>query len=252
MVDKSRDGAARPRAGRVAPARQREPRRAERRPATHPAAVWSDLPLFPEPRAPEPIVRESRPKASRPLSVRRRTPRVPRRRQPRDDRALSRAETEFLAADRGIDGGAESASASGLRPAGPGRRILAGIADLFLLGAVDGLVVLLTARLLGMPAMIAAGMPWLPLGAFLVLFDLASVVAMTALGGQTLGKMAAGIRVVGVDGGPVSVSRAIVRTLLSVLSFLPAGLGFVGLLARSRRTGHDWLAGTRVMRAVPS
>ena len=175
---------------------------------------------------------------------------MPRRRL-RDDRALSRADSELLAADRGIDGATEPAPA-GPHPAGLGRRIAAGIADLLLLGAVDGLVVALTARLLGMQIAAAAGLPWLPLAAFLALLDLASVVTLTVLGGQTLGKMAAGIRVVSLDGGPVPAGRAMVRTVLSVLSLLPAGLGFVGLLARSRRAGHDWLAGTRVVRAVPS
>ena len=250
MVDKLRDGAARPRAGRAL-ARSGAPRRSERRSASHPGTVWSDLPLFPEPRAPEPIVRGSRPTASRPLSVRRPTPRLPRRRSGHD-RVLSRAASDLLAADRGIGGVTEPAHPPGLRPAEPGRRIAAGIADLLLLGAVDGLVVALTARLLGIPAAAAAGMPWLPLGAFLVLLNLASVVTLTALGGQTLGKMAAGVRVVSLDGAPVTTSRAMVRTVLSVLSLLPAGLGFVGLLARSRRAGHDWLAGTRVVLAVHS
>ncbi|MCY4078361.1 MAG: RDD family protein [Acidobacteria bacterium] len=141
--------------------------------------------------------------------------------------------------------------ASGARPAGLGRRAAAGVADLLLLGTIDGLIVALTARLLGMPITGAADLPWPPLAAFLLLFDLAAIATLTALGGQTLGKMAAGIRVVGLDGGPVPVSRAVARTVLSVLSALPAGLGFVGSLARSRRAGHDWLAGTRVVRAVP-
>ena len=141
---------------------------------------------------------------------------------------------------------------SGSLPAAPGRRLAAGIGDLLLLGTVDILVIALTARMLGMPMAAAAALPWLPLAAFLALLDLASVVALTALGGQTLGKMAVGVRVVSLDGGPVTASRALVRTVLSVLSILPAGLGFVGLLARSRRAGHDWLAGTRVVRAVHS
>ena len=251
MVDRLRQSAGRPRAGRVAPAGGESPT-AERRPASHPGAVWSDLPLFPEPRAREPIVRGTRPNASRPLSVRRHTPRVPRRRL-RDGRVPSLAETELLAADGSTDGAPGAATrSSGPFPAALGRRLAAGIGDLLLLGTLDILVVALTARMLGMPLEAAAALPWLPLAAFLALLDLASVVALTALGGQTLGKMAVGVRVVGLDGGPVSVSRALVRTMLSVLSILPAGLGFLGLLTRSRRAGHDWLAGTRVERSVPS
>lgn len=250
MTDKLRDGAPRPLAVREASARgSGESRRVERPPNRRPGTVWSDLPLFPEPRAPEPIVRGSRPDASRPLAVRRRTPRVPRRL--RDDRVPPRADSELLTAD-GVDGSSADAPASGPRPAGLGRRAAAAVADLLLLGAIDGLVVALTARLLGIPIAAAADLPWPPLAAFLLLLDLATIVTLTALGGQTLGKMAAGIRVVGLDGGPVPVSRAVVRTVLSVLSALPAGLGFVGSLARSRRAGHDWLAGTRVVRAIPS
>ena len=249
MVDKRRDGVREPRAGRPAPARGAGSRRVPRRPASHPGTVWSDLPLFPEPRAPEPIVRGSRPNDSRPLAVRRRTPRVPRRRQ--EERVSSRAEMERLAADRGADGEIGGrAFPAGPVPAEPGRRLAAGVADLLLLALVDGVVVALTARLLGMPVAAAAGMPWLPLAAFLALLNLASVVTLTALGGQTLGKMAAGVRVVDCDGGPVTTSRALVRTVLSVLSLLAAGLGFVGLFARSRRACHDWLADTRVVRAV--
>ena len=243
MTDKLRDGAPRPRAVRAALARgSGVSRGAEHPPNPRPGAVWSDLPLFPEPRAPEPIVRGSSPDAGRPLAVRRRTPRVPRR--SRDDRVPPRADPELLSAE-GVDGSGEA------RPAGLGRRAAAGVADLLLLGTIDGLIVALTARLLGMPITGAADLPWPPLAAFLLLFDLAAIATLTALGGQTLGKMAAGIRVVGLDGGPVPVSRAVARTVLSVLSALPAGLGFVGSLARSRRAGHDWLAGTRVVRAVP-
>ena len=250
MTDKLRAGGPRPGAVRAATARgSGESRRAERPPNRRPGAVWSDLPLFPEPRAPEPIVRGSRPDAGRPLAVRRRTPRAPRRL--RDDRVPPRADSELLAAD-GVDRPGEAALAAGPRTAGLGRRAAAAIADLLLLGAIDALVVALTARLLGMPITAAADLPWPPLAAFLLLFDLATIVALTALGGQTLGKMAAGIRVVGLDGGPVPVSRAVARTVLSVLSALPAGLGFVGSLARSRRAGHDWLTGTQVVRAVSS
>ena len=249
MVDRLRGGASRPRAaGRAATRPDGAPRRPERRPGSQPGAVWSDLPLFPESGAPEPIVRGGRPKGSRPLAVRRGTPV---RRRIRDDRPAAPADAGGAAARLGVDGAAveEAAMAAGMPPAPPVRRLAAGVADALLLGAVDGVVVALTARLLGVPLGLAsaADLPWLPLAAYLALFDLASVVTLTALGGQTLGKMAAGVRVVGRDGEAVSISQALARSLLSVLSLMPAGLGFVGLLRRSRRAGHDWLAGTRVV-----
>ena len=238
MADQLRDGAQRPRLGA--------------RPTPQGGAVWSDLPLFPEPRAPEPIVRGGYQNASRPLSVRRRTPRVARRRF-HEDRSSPRPQPDRAAADGGAAAAAgEAMLAAGLPPASPGRRLAAGVLDLLLLAVVDGVVVALTARLLGMPVDVsaAAALPWFPLSAFLALFDLTSVVTLTVLGGQTLGQMAAGVRVVSHDGRSVTVRRALVRTVLSVLSVLPAGLGFIGLLSRSRCACHDWLTGTRVVAAV--
>jgi len=74
---------------------------------------------------------------------------------------------------------------------------------------------------------------------------------MLQLRGQTLGKMALGIRVVTADEAqPVGIGRAGVRTLLWTLLAIPAGLGFLTALFRADRRGlHDRLAGTRVVRA---
>jgi len=65
--------------------------------------------------------------------------------------------------------------------------------------------------------------------------------------GQTLGKMALQIRVVSMDGGPLSFGQSVGRyfgTILSALIFL---IGFIMAGVRSdKRALHDLLAGTRV------
>jgi uncharacterized RDD family membrane protein YckC len=70
------------------------------------------------------------------------------------------------------------------------------------------------------------------------------------VGGQTLGKMAAGIRVVPADSAStLDVGRAFVRTAAWLLLAIPAGLGLLTtVFSRDRRGLHDRLAGTRVVR----
>ena len=78
----------------------------------------------------------------------------------------------------------------------------------------------------------------------------------TAATGQTIGKMAAGIRVVGTSPADVihdrvTFGRAVLRTAGYFASLLPAGLGFLPAFVgpRDHRALHDRLAETRVVRA---
>jgi uncharacterized RDD family membrane protein YckC len=71
-------------------------------------------------------------------------------------------------------------------------------------------------------------------------------------GGQTLGMRAWRIRVVAVDGGPVTWPRAAARFFAGWLAALPAGLGYWwAWIDRERRCWHDRLSGTRVIRVPP-
>jgi uncharacterized RDD family membrane protein YckC len=90
-----------------------------------------------------------------------------------------------------------------------------------------------------------------PLVAFLFVQNGGYLVAFTA-GGQTLGKMVAGIRVVQSDpDGTLDLGRAFLRTMMWVALAVPAGLGFVSaLFSRDHRGLHDRFAGTRVVRAT--
>ena len=87
---------------------------------------------------------------------------------------------------------------------------------------------------------------------FYVLVVVGYPVAMeTATRGQTLGKMALGLRVVREDGGPITFRHAFVRGLLSVVEIWIT-VGSVALVtslasAKGKRLG-DFLAGTVVVR----
>lgn len=85
--------------------------------------------------------------------------------------------------------------------------------------------------------------------AFEWLFPCVYSVLFHWLFGQTMGKILLRIRVVAVDGGPLTLGVAVRRLLAWVLSLAALGLGH--LLAASRvdkRALHDLLAGTRVER----
>lgn len=69
-------------------------------------------------------------------------------------------------------------------------------------------------------------------------------------GGQTVGMRPWRLRVTGTDGGPVAPSAAAIRLAAALLSWIPAGLGFWwSLVDGDRRTWHDRLSGTRLIRA---
>jgi hypothetical protein len=92
-------------------------------------------------------------------------------------------------------------------------------------------------------------LPLVPLVAFLMLLNGGYFVAFTAVGGQSIGKMAAGIKVISQEDCPVAFTGATLRTLGYVASALPLGAGFLlGLLGSEKRALHDRLARTRVVR----
>ena len=134
----------------------------------------------------------------------------------------------------------------------PGVRVAAGCCDLALLAGLDAAVVWLTLRLTGLDLQSLDILPVPPLAAFLCLLDAGYLIALTAAGGQTIGKMACRLRVVDAEGGAVPVPRALVRAFWTPVS-MTVGLGVVWIfLAREGRTLHDVLAGTRVLAAPPT
>jgi uncharacterized RDD family membrane protein YckC len=74
-------------------------------------------------------------------------------------------------------------------------------------------------------------------------------IVMTALFGQTIGKMIAGIRVVRSNGGRVSYARSFIRLVGYVVSGVLLFAGFLWIIWDPERQGwHDMLADTVVIR----
>ncbi len=173
------------------------------------------------------------------------------RRSPHEERGTRSGERR-----RGVASSPERA-AQAVEPAlprrvRPGRRIAAGCCDLGLLAGLDAAVVWLTLRLAGLDLQAVGALPLPPVAAFLCLLDAGYLVGLTAAGGQTIGKMAWGLRVADAAGGPVSLPKAMIRTLWTPVSMTIA-LGVVWIcVGREGRVLHDRLSGTRVLAAPPA
>jgi uncharacterized RDD family membrane protein YckC len=117
--------------------------------------------------------------------------------------------------------------------------------------AIDAVVLYFTLKLCDLTRETIGMLPLMPVGAFFAILNGGYLVAFTAAGGQTIGKMLTRIKVVGgFDGSGVTLGGAVVRTAACFVSVLPAGLGFVpALVGRDGRTLHDRWAGTRVVAA---
>jgi uncharacterized RDD family membrane protein YckC len=132
--------------------------------------------------------------------------------------------------------------------AGLGRRTLAALIDHAILLVIDIFVFFATLRMTALTTEEWRSLPLLPFLAFLVFMKLAYFSAFTAMGGQTIGKMAARIRVVADDQQIVDPARAIKRTLTGVVSLATLGLGLIpALIAPDRRALHDRVAHTHVV-----
>lgn len=133
-------------------------------------------------------------------------------------------------------------------PGGWGRRAIAATLDHAILLAIDVVVVDFTLRLLSLTWADWRLLPPVPLVLFLLSIKLAYFSAFTAVGGQTIGKMAAGIRVVGDDAALIDPSRAFRRSLLGAVSLATFGTGLIPVLfTADRRPLHDRVARTRVV-----
>jgi uncharacterized RDD family membrane protein YckC len=221
-------------------------------PASPPRA---DLPLFGPPIPDdEPLITKPSPPRP-PLAVRRATPdgarqRAERARKPSLDLALDLEDaTQAMLRPTAHPARAGTQTRNAL-DAGVGARLVAVVLDLLVLAAVDAVVIYFTIQICGITVDDLGILPKGPLVAFLFVQNGGYLVAFTA-GGQTLGKMAAGIRVVPAgSAASVDLGRAFLRTLMWLLLAVPAGLGFLtALFSRDHRGLHDRFAGTRVVRA---
>ncbi len=208
-----------------------------------PSGPLVDLPLATA--TPSDLFADSPPPARPPLAVRRGQER-PRSRP--TTQVLRRPATSLLDVPVHDDPAADVVVEGPPRPAAMAARIAAGLLDVALLGGIALVVVYLTVRLAGLTMAELDRVPPLPLGAFLLGLAAAYLAAFTACGGQTLGKMALGVRVVA-DDGAVPPGAAALRAVTSLAGAALAGLGFLPALFDGDHRGvHDRLAGTRVVR----
>jgi uncharacterized RDD family membrane protein YckC len=188
----------------------------------------------------------------RPLAVRRQTPQPVRVRRPLHE-MLDTAGTldlplpRYAPRERAARPAPVDPAAGAL--AGSGRRLSAALADVVLLGTVHAITLYFTLRLCGLTTEDWRALPLLPLLAFFLIVDAAYLVAFTTAGGQTIGKMALGIKVEADDEQGVSAGTAARRAVGAIASALCLGAGLLpALLNEDRRALHDRLAGTRVVR----
>jgi len=77
---------------------------------------------------------------------------------------------------------------------------------------------------------------------------------LPGLSGFTIGKWAAGLRILRANGSPIGIGRAFLRHFVGYpLSFVTLGLGFLIVAFTARGRGlHDLIAGTIVVREEPA
>lgn len=131
-------------------------------------------------------------------------------------------------------------------------RVVAAAIDVGILASIDLVVLYLTLRMAALPMTEWHTLPLVPLLVFLTLVKFGYLAAFTAIGGQSIGKMAAHVRVVTEQGGLLTPGRAMQRSLAAMVSFVTLGAAFLPALTGRRLALHDRVAGTRVVPARPA
>ena len=138
-------------------------------------------------------------------------------------------------------------------PVGAGARLFAALIDAALLGGISAAVIYFTLQVTGLSIGQVGLLPALPLIGLLLMMFAGYLLMFTVASGQTVGKMAMHLRVVGTSAEAVindriTVSQAVVRTLAALPSVLVLGIGFLPALAGAGLALHDRVAHTRVVR----
>jgi uncharacterized RDD family membrane protein YckC len=213
----------------------------------------ADLPLFDEGQADLPPMVTPSATPRRPLAVRRTTPdpaRLKPKPRPRDEPAtlaLDLPMPDRAAAEAGSP--SHAAQSSAVEAAPPVRRALAAAIDFAIIAGIDGVILSFTLRLCGLTLADLSVLPAVPLAAFFGLMNGGYFAAFTAAGGQTIGKMALGLRVVDTRDGPVGAGPAVLRALGCLVSVVSLGLGFLpAVIGDGGRALEDRIADTHVIR----
>jgi uncharacterized RDD family membrane protein YckC len=207
-------------------------------PAAPPVELEPDEPLVRLPRAPR-----------APLAVRRQTPAPGRVREKYQRDLLEPTEPPPAPA---FEAPVVTQVPGQVEAAGALRRVAAACIDVLFVGAINLAVVGLTLQLCDLTFAQVVLLPILPIAAFLFLLDAGYLLMFTATNGQTIGKMAAGIRVVAdadrFGDERVSFGQAVLRAILIFPSILAFGAGFLPALLGKHLAIHDRFTHTRVVR----
>jgi uncharacterized RDD family membrane protein YckC len=137
---------------------------------------------------------------------------------------------------------------SGASAAGFWIRVAAALVDLVLLGVVQLSLGLVGGRIWGRDVD-ALPVFQTMVGLFTLLFSCLYATVLHSAGGQTIGKLLVGVRVLGVEGEPLTAGAALLRWFGYFASLATLGAGFVMAgLRRDKRALHDLIAGSRVER----
>jgi uncharacterized RDD family membrane protein YckC len=113
------------------------------------------------------------------------------------------------------------AAAPALEYVGVGRRFVATLVDGIILLIVNGLIGLVfhagMTNVNGVMTYNSSG----PGAALQIIIPFIYYIVLEAMMGATVGKMALGIRVVKVDGSPISWGESIIRNLLRIIDYIP-------------------------------
>jgi uncharacterized RDD family membrane protein YckC len=221
------------------------------------ALAAADLPLFTDRVADDQAPLVTPPAVPRaPLSVRKAAPVRPRVQEPVPEELsldLDAEDNARLGPDAFGVPAAQPPASSEPAVASLTRRAIAGTIDVLILGSISAAVVVLTLRVCELTLEQWRMLPAVPMLAFLMLLCGGYFVLFTAAGGQTIGKMAAHIRVVNGAGhgrARVSFRTAVIRTVACLGSVLALGAGFLLAVANEDRCAfHDRVADTRVVPA---
>jgi uncharacterized RDD family membrane protein YckC len=233
-------------------------------------AIGFDLPLFNDARDDLPLVSGNTPPRP-PLAVRRAAPVTPRPRveppvqrpggltfpdSPEDDEDEDEAAARLLRDDEaGRDEDADpDHAAGGIAVAPAGARLLGASIDAAITLAIDLAVLYFTLRLCDLPFSEVSALPVIPMAAFLLLLNGGYLTMFTVAGGQTIGKMLAGTRVVpatwATGSRRLSFGVSVIRAAVCFVSLIPAGAGFFMAIVRADgRALHDAAADTVVIKA---
>jgi len=132
------------------------------------------------------------------------------------------------------------------------QRLAAASLDGLLLGGIGTFVLWATLRLTGAGLTALGTASLIPFGIFLTGVCVAYLLMFTLAGGQTLGKMLMGLRVVcdeDAGGARLTLGQASLRAVIAPFSVMALGLGWMPVLFGRGLALHDRLAHTRVVRA---